>query len=346
MTSNTPSVQSDLKPESSEAFALRMLVAGGLVSQEKVDEALRVAAKFRAHDTASAEATEEAKPVAWVRYRSDGGFEGPIMDSDSRMCDTRRSFWTPLYRRAAAPQSGLTDERIVSIGRRHFREGHKPDAVKNFVAAVRDVLAEQSAVSRAPFQARVQPWMLECFGAEIAADTLERNHRFFEEAGELVQACGMTREEAHALVDYTWSRPTGERFQEVGGVMVTLAALCLANGLDMHAAGEAELARISVPETVAKIRTKQAAKPKHSPLPMAADPEVEQSFVRRWTQAIHDLPRASEQADEAVTLPRVHGVSRIADNPCALMLLLMREPSDDDLRAIHDAISARAKDSQ
>ncbi|WP_249207064.1 hypothetical protein [Burkholderia cenocepacia] len=121
----------------------------------------------------------------------------------------------------------------------------------------------------APFQQRVQPWMLACFGAKISADKLERNHRFFEEAGELVQACGMTREEAHALVDYTWSRPVGEPTQEVGGVMVTLAALCLANGLDMHAAGETELARINVPETVAKIRAKQAAKPKHSPLPEA-----------------------------------------------------------------------------
>ncbi|WP_063892439.1 hypothetical protein [Burkholderia anthina] len=124
----------------------------------------------------------------------------------------------------------------------------------------------------APFQQRVQPWMLACFGAKISADKLERNHRFFEEAGELVQACGMTREEAHALVDYTWSRPVGEPTQEVGGVMVTLAALCLANGLDMHASGETELARINVPETVAKIRAKQAAKPKHSPLPEAPRP--------------------------------------------------------------------------
>lgn len=124
----------------------------------------------------------------------------------------------------------------------------------------------------APFQQRVQPWMLACFGAKISADKLERNHRFFEEAGELVQACGMTREEAHALVDYTWSRPVGESTQEVGGVMITLAALCLANGLDMHSAGETELERINVPETVAKIRAKQAAKPKHSPLPEAPRP--------------------------------------------------------------------------
>lgn len=47
--------------------------------------------------------------------------------------------------------------------------------------------------------------------------------------------------------------------------MVTLAALCLAQDLDMHAAGETELARIWT--KVEQIRAKQAAKPKHSPLP-------------------------------------------------------------------------------
>lgn len=106
-----------------------------------------------------------------------------------------------------------------------------------------------------------------CFGAMIAGDREERNHRFLEEALELVQACGCTASEAHQLVDYTYGRPTGEPPQEVGGVMVTLAALCLANGLDMHAAGEAELARVWT--KVEQIRAKQAAKPKHSPLPEA-----------------------------------------------------------------------------
>lgn len=116
-----------------------------------------------------------------------------------------------------------------------------------------------------PFQARVQPWMLECFGAEISADHLERNHRFFEEAAELVQGCGMTASEAHQLVDYVYGRPSGEKHQEIGGVMVTLAALCLAQGQDMHAAGETELARVWT--KVEQIRAKQAAKPRHSPLP-------------------------------------------------------------------------------
>lgn len=84
------------------------------------------------------------------------------------------------------------------------------------------------------FQDRVQPWMIACFGTEIAGDTVERNHRFLEEALELVQACGCTQSEAHQLVDYVFGRPVGEKPQEVGGVMVTLAALCLAQSLDMH----------------------------------------------------------------------------------------------------------------
>lgn len=114
-------------------------------------------------------------------------------------------------------------------------------------------------------QDRVHPWLLACFGQEIARDCVERNHRFLEEALELVQACGCDRSEAHQLVDYVFDRPSGEKHQETGGVMITLAALCLANDLDMHKAGEDELARIWT--KVEKIRAKQAAKPKHSPLP-------------------------------------------------------------------------------
>lgn len=118
-----------------------------------------------------------------------------------------------------------------------------------------------------PFQPRVAPWMLACFGAAISADRIERNHRFLEESLELVQANGCTRDDAHQLVDYVFGRPVGELHQEIGGVMVTLAALCLASGQDMHEAGEVELARIWT--KVEAIRAKQAAKPKGSPLPQA-----------------------------------------------------------------------------
>jgi len=115
------------------------------------------------------------------------------------------------------------------------------------------------------FQARVHPWIMECFGEEISQDRTERNHRFLEESLELVQALGCTNSEAHQLVDYVFNRPKGQPYQEVGGVMVTLAALCLAINLNMHSCGGIELDRIW--EKVEEIRAKQAAKPKHSPLP-------------------------------------------------------------------------------
>jgi len=124
------------------------------------------------------------------------------------------------------------------------------------------------------FQERVAPWMDATFGAMIAGDKEERAHRFLEEALELVQSTGTTAGEAHQLVDYAFGRPIGETRQEVGGVMVTLAALCLAHRLDMHEAAETELARVWT--KVEQIRAKQAAKPKHSPLPerSAHDPLV------------------------------------------------------------------------
>jgi hypothetical protein len=115
------------------------------------------------------------------------------------------------------------------------------------------------------FQGRVDPWLIACFGQEIARDRQERAHRFLEEALELVQSAGCTAHEAHQLVAYVYGRSAGEMAQEVGGVMTTLAAFCLAHDLDMHEAGETELARIWT--KVEKIRAKQAAKPKHSPLP-------------------------------------------------------------------------------
>jgi NTP pyrophosphatase (non-canonical NTP hydrolase) len=142
----------------------------------------------------------------------------------------------------------------------------------SFASDRRDIIsawnARSSAVSEQPsFQKRVHGWMMDCFSMEICRDRQERNHRFLEEALELVQACGCTASEAHQLVDYVYGRDQGDINQEVGGVMVTLAALCLANDIDMHQGGEIELARILQPAIMNKIRAKQASKPKHSPLP-------------------------------------------------------------------------------
>lgn len=158
-------------------------------------------------------------------------------------------------------------------------ESQHPDeitVIKKELATLR--LAQQRrGIESAPgsFQSRVEPWFRECFPPHVCDDRLERCDRFIEEALELVQAAGYSAERAHALVDYTFSRPKGEINQEVGGVMVTLAALCIAHGLDMHQGGETELARISQPEVIAKIRAKQAAKPTGSALPVAQPGDAE-----------------------------------------------------------------------
>ncbi|MGI4943674.1 MAG: hypothetical protein ACRYHQ_24435 [Janthinobacterium lividum] len=118
-------------------------------------------------------------------------------------------------------------------------------------------------------QARTRDWLLACFGLAIAVDRDERRCRFLEEAVELQQACGGTRSEAHLLVDYVHGRKRGEVEQEVGGVALTLAALCCAYDIDMDALGERELTRVW--GKVKVIRAKQAAKPPLSALPIATD---------------------------------------------------------------------------
>lgn len=137
-----------------------------------------------------------------------------------------------------------------------------------------------ATVQGGSFQDRVQPWMMACFGPEISADRLERADRFIEEALELVQSGDYPKERAHQLVEYVYGRDQGDINQEVGGVMVTLAAYCLAFGIDMHAAAETELARIWT--KVEKIREKQASKPRGSALPIAspAPPVLDDEVVK------------------------------------------------------------------
>lgn len=94
------------------------------------------------------------------------------------------------------------------------------------------------------FQKRVFQWVTHAFGKVKAESHKERCRRFFEEATELVQALGMTKEECVHLVDYVYGREVGEVGQELGGVSVTLHALAEAAGEDLAVRGEEELARI------------------------------------------------------------------------------------------------------
>ncbi len=120
-------------------------------------------------------------------------------------------------------------------------------------------------MSNQTYQKRVEAWLIACFPPSVRVDRQERTHRFLEEALELAQANGCSRNDAAALVEYVYSRPKGRPEYEVGGVMVTLASLCSATSIDMNEAGDRELGRNW--ERIEAIRRKQASKPLGSPLP-------------------------------------------------------------------------------
>ncbi len=136
------------------------------------------------------------------------------------------------------------------------------------------------------FQNRVRDWMLACFGERIAMDRSERCHRFLEESLELVQSLGCTESEAMQLVRYVYGRPTGETAQEIGGVMVTLAALCQSVPRNMETCGEQELARVWT--KIEQIRAKQAGKPKHSPLPGSVSDAMDHDVATRNIRELLD----------------------------------------------------------
>lgn len=110
------------------------------------------------------------------------------------------------------------------------------------------------------------------FKGQSGKDMQTRVYRFIEEALELAQALGCTREKAHALVDYVFGRPAGKPEQELGGTMITLAALANTMQTSMVDEGWREYDRVNTPELMKKIRDKQASKVNpDSPLPGGAD---------------------------------------------------------------------------
>lgn len=127
--------------------------------------------------------------------------------------------------------------------------------------------AHNAAIQAAkPFQDRVSAAHHALFHDD-PTDVAERRARYFEESGETVQAFGMTEDEAHALVRYTWSRPGGEPAKEIGAAALTLASLCVVAGYDMMECAEADLEKLQRPETIARIRAKRTTRHGRGPLP-------------------------------------------------------------------------------
>lgn len=109
------------------------------------------------------------------------------------------------------------------------------------------------------FQKRCHRWLLGCFGFEIANDKKERILRFTEESVELMQACALTEVEVLRIVQRVFSRPSGDIYSEIGGVMTTINTLCSAYGIDRRNAQEDALSYCIC--NTEKIREKHFNKP-------------------------------------------------------------------------------------
>jgi hypothetical protein len=122
-----------------------------------------------------------------------------------------------------------------------------------------DLRRDMYSTDRFTRQIFVRQWVVNTFGVN-AMGIEERILRFFEEATELAQACGLTKAAALRILNHVYSRPVGETPQEVGGVGVTLLALCAALDLGADELEELEVSRIKDPKLTAKIQRKQLMK--------------------------------------------------------------------------------------
>lgn len=109
------------------------------------------------------------------------------------------------------------------------------------------------------FQGRVNDWMQNCFGPAIAADQQERNYRFIEEAIELVQACNLPKERLLQIVEHVYTRAAGQPAEEIGDVMISLAALSSAAKVNMEQSAVTGVAKCV--KNTELIRKKRKEKP-------------------------------------------------------------------------------------
>lgn len=92
-------------------------------------------------------------------------------------------------------------------------------------------------------QQLIGAWTRNVFGVAMMTPH-ERVLRVLEEALELAQAEGLTREEATRLTDYVFARPVGNPEQELGGLGLTLVAYAESKGLSADDAEEREIHRV------------------------------------------------------------------------------------------------------
>lgn len=87
---------------------------------------------------------------------------------------------------------------------------------------------------------------------------------------------------------------------------------------------------------VAKMEAAESARDALAQPEATACPHIRSSGTGGW--ATHWCALAEHPQPEAVAWPKVNGTARMFDNARALMVIMEREPTDDEMRAFDDAI--------
>lgn len=135
---------------------------------------------------------------------------------------------------------------VYALGAEHHRVAREQEE-KGYARGLRDAKHEverAEAADRDKRQQEVADWCAAAFGADHANSIPQRGVRLLEEAIELYQAAGGAEEMARRLVTFVFARPFGAIGQEVGGVSLTLLALCQAAGISAEAEEVREFARV------------------------------------------------------------------------------------------------------
>lgn len=94
-----------------------------------------------------------------------------------------------------------------------------------------------------PDQSDVLAWAVRSFGP-IAQNVDERAARIAEEAIEIAQVEGVPLDTIKRIADRVYSRPAGERWQEIGGTMIGILSYAEIVGLSMAECTRREFDRV------------------------------------------------------------------------------------------------------
>ena len=173
--------------------------------------------------------------------------------ADDEWCNDCREAHILLSKKGA-PDGELLDRIEMAIERRDkppadAPQPHWSEALQDDIYYALDIdpyinrLRAAQPPGVLPDQADVLAWAIRSFGP-IAQNEDERAARVAEEAIEIAQVEGVPIETIKRIADRVYSRPAGERWQEIGGTMIGMLSYAEIIGLSLAECTHREFQRV------------------------------------------------------------------------------------------------------